>query len=220
MWWTRQPHEGKLGSTHPAGPGFPHCPVGQSRRGGKPTKPEVQGSRPHLARGHLRPVITFPEPEDSAGVRTDVQTRRLCDFPVVPCSRLMCTHMPTHTHTCLHIHTHAYTYIHRPVRTHTHHSPGVVLRMTGCHQSSWGLCGNSWWGRGQGVGEGTPGMTGTCPSCSSHLPEEEVPACPSPPFPTCPKIPHTPPWLPHTPTMPWFPPFLGPIAHLVWAHFF
>lgn len=111
MWRTRQPHEGKLGSTHPAGPGFPHCPVGQSRRGGKPTKPEVQGPRPQLARGHLRPVITFPEPEDSAEVRTDVQTRRLCDFPVVLCSRLMYIH--------LRVHTHAYTYIHRPVHTHT-----------------------------------------------------------------------------------------------------
>ena len=48
-----------------------------------------------------------------------------------PCRHLVYTH--------LRVHTHVYTYIHRPVRTHTHHDPGVVLRMTGCHQSSWGL---------------------------------------------------------------------------------
>ena len=99
------------------------------------------------------------------------------------------------------MYTHVYTYIHTPVHTHTHHSPGVVLRMTGCHQSCLGLCGNSWWVRGQGIGEGTPRMTGACPPCSSHLPKKEVPPCTSPTPSYVPKIPHTPLWLPHTPTM-------------------
>lgn len=163
-----------------------------------------------LARGHLRPVITFPEPEDSAEVRTDVQTA-----PALRLSVVLCVASCIYTFMC----THAYTYIHRPVHTHT---PWPRCGPEDDRLSS-KLLGFVWEfmvGQGAGVGKRLPGMTGTCPPCSSHLPEEEVPACPSPPFPTLPQDPHTPSQLPHTPTMPWFHSFLGPIAHLVWAHFF
>lgn len=150
-------------------------------------------------------MITFPEPEDSAEVRTDVQTAPALRLSVVLCSRLMYIH--------LRVHTHAYTYIHRPVHTHT---PWPRCGPEDDRLSS-KLLGFVWEfmvGQRQGWEE-TPGMTGTCPPCSSHLPRKRVPTCPPPPFPTCPKIPHTPPRLPHTPTMPWFPPFLGP--QLTWS---
>ena len=88
------------------------CPAGQSRRGGEPLSPRLRGPRSRLGRGHLQPVITFPELEDSARIRTDVQTRRLCDVPLVLGHRLLYTHL--HIHTRLHIHTHACAYTHTP----------------------------------------------------------------------------------------------------------
>lgn len=68
-------------------------------------------------------------------------------------------------------------------------------------------------------------MTGACPPCSSHLPEKEVPACPSP---TPSYLPQDPPHSTPAASYPnhavqpltrFPPPCLGPVGHLAWAHF-
>ena len=70
---------GKAGEHSPGGAQVPAQAAQRVRAGeaGNRLSPRLQGPRSHPGKGHLRPVITFPEPEDSAGVRTDVQTRRL-----------------------------------------------------------------------------------------------------------------------------------------------
>lgn len=168
MWRTRQPHEGKLGSTHLAGPGLLHkLPSGseQERRG--TTEPEAQG--PTVPPGQRAPATSDHLPR--AGGQCKNQNR-CADSPALRRSLGPTSSPPVYTPSCTHTSTHTYT----------------------C------LCRNSWWVRGQGIGEGTPRMTGACLPCSSHLPKKEVPPCTSPTPSYMPKIPHTPLWLPHTPT--------------------
>lgn len=114
MWRTRQPPEGKFGEHSPGGARVPAQAAQRVRAGeaGNQLSPRLWGPWSRPGRGHLQPVITFPEPEDSARVRTDVQTRRLCDVPLVLRHRPLCTHL--HVPTRLHIHTHAYAHTHTP----------------------------------------------------------------------------------------------------------